>query len=331
MRRRYLLSARTRKGGQLLKFRSIVALLAVLAMLVVPVFYAQITQPEGRHFSGVVLEDTRFREISFRNSRQDIELGGMLFVPPGEGPFPAAVIIHGSGTSMRNNAWYLTLTQHLQDNGIAVLLPDKRGSEKSQGSWRTASFEDLATDTLAAIEFLKGQDTVAISDIGVIGMSQGGWIAPIVANRAPDIAFLVSFVGAAVTPQEQLLYEENHNLKQMGFLPGISNLIAYMSTIYIKNFGQKEFWDAVRGFDPLPHWEQITVDSLALFGGDDTNVPSVESVANLRALKNPRIQVRIYGGSSHALADPVDVGDNLIRKDALEDIREFIQSTVEPS
>ncbi len=311
------------------KHRGFIAALAILALFVVPVLIAQITQPDGRRLRGVVLEDTQFTEIEFRNSAQDIDLGGMFFVPSGEGPFTAVVIIHGSGTSMRNNAWYLTLAQYLQQRGVAVLLPDKRGSEKSQGDWRSASFEDLATDTLAAIAYLRNQDAVAIAEIGVIGISQGGWIAPIVATRSPEVAFVVSFVGAAVTPREQLLYEENFNLRQTGFLPGISNLVAFMSTAYIRNIGQKNFWDAIEDFDPLPYWAQVAVQTLALYGRDDTNVPSVRSAENLRALNNPRISIKIYEGSGHALADPVGFGDSIIRKDVLEDIVEFIPSMAE--
>lgn len=302
----------------------ILVLMVILVLFIVPVLITQVTQPEGRRFRGVLLEDTEYTEISFQNALQQIELGGMLFVPSGKGPFPAVVIIHGSGTSVRNNRWYLTLTQYLQVNGVAVLLPDKRGSEKSQGDWRSADFEDLATDTMAAIQHLKEQDRVAISAIGVVGMSQGGWIAPVVANRSPDVAFVVNFVGAAVTPQEQLLYEENHNLRQMGFLPGISNLVAFVSTAYLKNIGQKEFWDAIEGFDPLPYWKRVTVDTLTLYGRDDTNVPSADSAEKLRALENPRIQVKLYEGSGHALEDPEDLGDNIIREQALKDIRDFI-------
>jgi len=311
------------------KYRGILAVSVILALFIVPVLIAQVTKPEGRRFRGVALEETQFTEIRFWNSAQDIDLSGMLFAPSGEGPFTAVVIIHGSGTSMRNNAWYLTLAQYLQEKGVAVLLPDKRGSEKSAGDWRSAGFEDLATDTLAAIQYLKDQETVAISEIGVIGMSQGGWIAPIVASRSPDVAFLVSFVGAAVTPQQQLVYEENLNLRQMGFLPGISNVVAFMSTAYIKNVGQKEFWDAIEGFDPLPYWKQVTVETLVLYGRDDTNVPSADSAEILRELNNPRIKVRIYEGSGHALADPIELGDSIIRDDVLEDIREFMRVVAE--
>ena len=187
------------------KYTNILVLLLILVFFIVPVLIAQIAQPEGRHLRGVALEDTQYTEINFRNSVQQIELGGMLFIPSGGGAFPAVVVIHGSGTSVRRNRWYLTLTQYLQENGVIVLLPDKRGSEKSSGDWRSADFEDLATDTMAAIRYLQDQDKVAISEIGVVGMSQGGWISPIVANQSSDVAFIVNLVSAAVTPQEQLL------------------------------------------------------------------------------------------------------------------------------
>ena len=132
-------------------------MLGFLALLIVPVLVTQIAKPERRSFEWVKLGDTNFQDVRFRNTAQNLKLAGMLFVPEGEGPFPAAVIIHGSGTSHRNSGWYLTLTRYLQENGIVVLLPDKRGSEHSDGDWRTASFEDLATDSVAAVGFLRHQ------------------------------------------------------------------------------------------------------------------------------------------------------------------------------
>jgi len=200
--------------------------LLLLVVLIGPVLFKQIWPVERRQYDWVSLDETQYTEVTFRNTEQQLDLGGMLFVPTGHGPFPAAVIIHGSGTSRRDSGWYLTLTQHLQQNGVVVLLPDKRGSEKSEGNWRTSSFEDLSTDTLAAIEFLKTQQDVPLTNVGIVGMSQGGWIAPIVASESSDVGFVVSMVGSAVTPAEQLVYEENHNLRQMGFLPGVSNVIA---------------------------------------------------------------------------------------------------------
>lgn len=301
-----------------------IAALAVL-LLLGPVLVRQLMPPESRPYDRTALKDTEYTEISFRNDAQDLNLGGMLFVPAGDGPFPAAVIIHGSGTSRRDSGWYLTLTQHLQQNGVVVLLPDKRGSEKSEGNWRTSSFEDLSTDTLAAIEFLKTQENVPLISIGIVGMSQGGWIAPIVASESGDVDFVVSMVGAAVTPAEQLIFEENYNLRQMGFLPGVSNVIALVSTAYIRNIAQTEFWDRVANFDPLPYWQKVDVPAIALYGADDTNVPSEESVKRLTALDKPNLRIEIYEGSGHALQDPVGRGNSIIRAEALDAIGSAIK------
>jgi dienelactone hydrolase len=302
------------------------ALLALLILVAAPVLIHQLQPSETRSLVGESLDPARFEEIRFNNDEQGIDLAGMLFLPPGPGPFPAAVIIHGSGTSKRANRWYLTLTHYLQDNGIAVLLPDKRGSEQSAGDWRTASFEDLATDTLTAIRYLSTERSTEVSRIGVIGMSQGGWIAPILADRSQDLSFLVNFVGSAVSTHQQFLYEEDHNLRQFGVLPGVSRALAYMSTFVIRSWVQKDFWSSVGDFDPLPYWQSLEVPALVLFGEADTNTPSARSAQLLRDLNKPEIDVRIYPGSGHALQDPPGRGDRLIRNEALTEIRDFILS-----
>ena len=132
---------------------------------------------------------------------------------------------------------------------MAVLLPDKRGSEKSEGDWRTATFEDLAEDTIRAIEFVKRQDHFDYSTIGVVGMSQGGWIAPIVATQSDDVDFVVSMSGAGVTADEQLLYEEIHNIQQMGTYAFVARLIAPVTT---GNIQRMDFWQPIVGYDPIP-------------------------------------------------------------------------------
>ena len=295
-----------------------------LLLLFVPVLVQQLLPSEKRQLQRVALVDTRHREITFQNRSQDIALAGLLFVPEGDGPFPAAVVIHGSGTSRRDNGWYLTLASHLQDSGIVVLLPDKRGSEMSEGDWRTSSFEDLATDTLAAIDYLQAQQSVALSGIGVIGMSQGGWIAPLVASQQDQLAFLVSMVGSVVTPREQLLYEENHNLRQLGFLPGISNLLAYAGYANVRYLAQPQLYDLIVDYDPLPYWRDISVDSLILLGAEDTNVPTPESAERILNAANQHIRLKVFKGSGHALESPLGQGNSIIRTDALNEISGFI-------
>ncbi|MDJ0907102.1 MAG: alpha/beta fold hydrolase [Woeseiaceae bacterium] len=309
--------------------RWILITVLVLAVLFVPVLVKQILPPEPRPFERVALADTAYLEISFENRTQDLALGGLLFVPEGDGPFPAAVVIHGSGTSRRDNGWYLTLAKHLQDNGIVVLLPDKRGSEHSEGDWRTSSFEDLATDTRAAIDYLRAQQEFPLSGIGVIGMSQGGWIAPLVAKEVNDLAFLVSMVGPMVTPREQLLYEENYNLRQLGFLPGISNVLAYVGSANVRHLAQPKLYELIVDYNPMPYWQVVSIDSLVLFGADDTNVPSAESAKRLMALNNPHIRVKTYEGSGHALESPRGLGNSLIRIEALDEISGFIHGAAD--
>lgn len=314
------------RSNKVMKRYTTIFLAGFLALLIIPILLTQLAKQEPRSFEGVELKDTTYQEISFRNSVQDLELAGMLFVPEGEGPFPAAVIIHGSGTSHRENRWYLTLTQYLQEHGIVVLLPDKRGSEKSEGDWQTASFEDLATDTVAAVEFMSDQSEVSVSDIGIIGLSQGGHIAPVVADQLQDLAFVVNIVGGAVPMHDLLVYEETHNLRQMGILPGLSDLFAYPSAWSIIYLRQRGFWDAIGNFDPVPYWQRLATESLVLYGENDTNMPSSESAAILRSLGNPSIKVRIYDGSGHALESPEGEGESIFREDALRDIRDFIIS-----
>lgn len=205
-----------------------------------------------------------------------------------------------------------------------MLLPDKRGSVKSGGDWHTSSMEDLATDTLAAVDYLNGQGMVKISMIGVIGMSQGGWIAPVAAGQSTDIEFIVNVVGTSLTSYDVLHYEESNNLREMGFLPGISDLIAYPSAFVLKHFTQKEFWDVVGNFDPLPYWKNVNVPVLTLYGSEDTNVPADASKARLESLNKDNIQVNIYEGSGHAIQDPSGKGDSIFRDETLMDIKRFI-------
>lgn len=302
------------------------ALLALIALLIIPVLFSSFIEPKQRSFDAVELDETDHQNVVFQNAEQELRLAGMLFVPNGEGPFPAAVAIQGSGPSYRSNGWYLTVAQYLQRNGVLVLLPDKRGSEKSEGQWRTASYQDLATDTSAALNYLRNQKRIRISKLGVIGFSQGGRIAPIVATEAKDLSFVVNIVGGAVPAHEALVYEEIHNLRQMGILPGFSHMLAYpaaWSLIYLR---QAEHWAAVGNFDPISYWREVDTPSLVMYGKEDTNVNSARSAARLRSLAKSNIDVKVFEGSGHALESPVGRGNSLFRSDALSVIRNFIHS-----
>jgi len=306
------------------KFLFVGSILVILAIVFGPVIVTQAAPVEERTYQQVHLADLEYTEVSFHNEVQDLDLAGMLFIPDGEGPFPAVVIIHGSLASERDSNWYTTISNYMQKNGVVVLLPDKRGCEKSQGDWYTSSLEDLATDTLAAIDFMISQEIVGVSKLGIIGMSQGGIIAPIVASQSSDLDFVINMVGSSITMHEQLLYEENFVWQETGFLPFVANLISYPDTFVYEKVTGREWYDAVGNFDPLPYWRKVNTPVLVLFGSDDHNVDSAESKVRLEALGKDNIMVNMYEGSGHALQDPPGAGDHYIREEALSDMLNFI-------
>jgi len=303
------------------------SILAILTIVFGPVVIAKSTPEEPRLYQRVYLADLEYTEVSFRNEAQDLDLAGVLFIPDGEGPFPAVVIIHGSQASKRDRNWYMTLTSYMQKNGVVVLLPDKRGCEKSEGDWYTSSFEDLATDTLAAIDFMESQEIVEVSRLGIIGMSQGGVIASIVASQSSDLDFAVNMVGQSVTQHEQLLHEGNFAMRETGFLPGISNLFSYGYAFIFEKITGKEWYDVIGNFDPLPYWRKVNIPVLVLHGSEDHNIPSAESKARFETLGKDNIRVVMYEGSGHGIQDPPGVGDREIREEALLDMLKFIKSS----
>ncbi len=163
----------------------------------------------------------REEEVTFRNAKANIELAGTLTIPKTSGPHAAAILITGSGPQDRDEALaghkpFLVLADHLTRNGIAVLRYDDRGFAKSKGDFNTATTEDFAADAAAAFDFLKTRKEIDPKRIGLIGHSEGGVVAPMVANREPGVAFVVLMAGTAV-PGDQVIFAQTRAItKAMG-------------------------------------------------------------------------------------------------------------------
>jgi dienelactone hydrolase len=288
----------------------IIFLAAVLLLL--PAFF---TERSSTPLVGPDLSALRYHDVQFDNG--GLQLAGMIFVPEGEGPFPVAVIIHGSGTSRRASKWYLSVARHLQEKGIAVLLPDKRGSERSQGNWIGADFEELAGDTMAAVQYVRDQELFIHSGIGLVGMSQGGWIAPIAAARDREIAFVVSMSGASVTTDQQLLHEEICNISHFTW-PFVARLLAPITT---RRLMKMEHIKPYAGFDPVPFWKQVEAPVFFAFGQNDENIPVNKSIKVLR--KNLSVKlIKVYPDGEHAI---IDRETGRVQGDFLDDLTEFIR------
>jgi len=158
----------------------------------------------------------RSEEIEFENKPAGIKLSATLTIPEGEGPFPAVIMITGSGAQNRDEELmghkpFLVIADHLTRNGIAVLRYDDRGTGRSQGIYANATSADLATDAGAALDYLKTRREIDPRAIGLAGHSEGGLIAPILASSRTDVAFIVSLAGPGVKG-EDLIHRQNMDL-----------------------------------------------------------------------------------------------------------------------
>ena len=199
---------------------------------------------------------------------------------------------------------------------MVVLLTDKRGCGASEGDWTRADFHDLAADALAGVDYLKRREDVDAARIGLVGLSQGGWVAPVAAARSDDVDFVINISGASVSFAEQVNAEMANTARQAGLDEVAVREIVKLNVAagryaisgdwepYAKLRAQamqgsprpvaagfpegKEHptWDFVRGvgaFDPMPYWSVIEQPVLVLYGEDDEadNVPVEESVRRL--------------------------------------------------
>jgi pimeloyl-ACP methyl ester carboxylesterase len=151
-------------------------------------------------------------EVTVENKAAGITLAGTLTEPDSGGPSPAVVLITGSGPENRNEEVFghrpfLVLADYLTRQGIAVLRCDDRGVGKSTGDAKTANTADLATDAKAEFEYLKTRPDIDPKRIGLLGHSEGGIIAPIVANQTPDVAFVVLMAGTGLPGDSVLMLQ----------------------------------------------------------------------------------------------------------------------------
>lgn len=152
-----------------------------------------------------------YHEVPLRIQRSGLVLAGRLFLPRKSGPHPAVVLLHGGGRQRLNEA-PLFFAPLLARCGMAALVYDKRGTGTSGGVWEAASFDDFVDDAAAAVQTLARRGDIDARRIGLIGFSQGGRLAPVVAVRHGQIAFVVSVSGPFTSVAETRLYalEQRH-------------------------------------------------------------------------------------------------------------------------
>jgi pimeloyl-ACP methyl ester carboxylesterase len=234
---------------------------------------------------------TRQLEVRFRSG--GTLLAGTLTLPPGPGPHPALVWVHGGGPQTRN--YFPDLTALLTGAGYAVLTYDKRGFGQSGGvvvgdRADQRAIDALAKDAEAAARFLAAQPGIDRARLGLAGHSQGGWISPLAASREPVVRFAVLFAGPSLSQGETDHWAD---------IAGAGNS---PPTRTEDDMEAEALRQGSSGYEPQPALRALRVPTLWLFGRLDYVVPTRLSIQRLRAIGGD-FTIAEFPKANHSLVD----------------------------
>jgi uncharacterized protein len=304
-------------------------------------------------------------------SNKDIQLSGMIYEPLNNNGQPSKyiILVHGSGAQDRYSPYYISLGYALSKRGFGVLLYDKRGTGKSSGNFETASMENLVDDAVAAYNYLKTLVGVKNIEIGFLGTSQGGWIAPLAANKVGDCDFLILNVGPAVSVFEQDLHRVEYSMKADGWNQSDIDLALAYTKLYfqfandkknktwlklkqlsseVKNKKWVEYvnipenkddfdWWRNNNYDPETTLKNLNCRTLSLFGEFDPLVPPLENAKLMMeylTTSGIRFDIKVISGALHDMKTFQGLnGDNwdwpLVYWKWRTEPKEYMQSIIE--
>jgi uncharacterized protein len=281
-------------------------------------------------------------EVKFENTAAKVTLAGSLTLPAKEGSYPVVVLISGSGPQDRdeelfNHRPFLVIADYFTKQGIGVLRYDDRGYKESTGDFRAATSADFASDVLSAVKFLKARKEV--KQIGLVGHSEGGLIAPMVASKNNNIDFIVLMAGPGISGSDILILQQELISRASGISEAeiVSNkkinteiynvlkkskndqkLRNKIETLMKKSGGEKVSGEEIKKqvdqitgpwffyflkHDPKPYISNVKCPVLAVNGGLDLQVPAD---INLNAIKkyldkakNKNVMIKKYEGLNH--------------------------------
>jgi alpha-beta hydrolase superfamily lysophospholipase len=266
----------------------------------------------------------------------DGDLRAGIWVPDNSGPRPGIVLVDGSGESLYDD-WGEWVDRYV-GCGAVVMAHDKPGCGGSPGDWTTQSFEDRATDSLAALATLRAHPSVAGQPVGFLGVSQGGWISLLAAATDPSGPdFVITMSGPAVSPAAQEYYRIKTTLTAAGFAAvDVGEALAWitertsrlragespesvlaaqesyadrswyaMTTEYLDSAEVLGFVARIQDFDPVPLLPRVQCPVFGAFGGADNLVQADESMqAYLQHLNwefGNQHALAVFPGANHGL------------------------------
>lgn len=243
-------------------------------------------------------------EVSFTS--HGVTLRGTVVAPEGGGPAPGIVMVHGSGEHDRDD--YRAEAEAFAKAGIATLIYDKR----TEGySLFERDYSVLADDALAAVQALRSRPGVDPSRVGVWGLSEGGWVAPLAASKSKDVAFAVTVGANGVSPDRQQAWALETYLRRGGVTGSMVDMVA--STNMRTLAGAGAFPEA--GYDPVPVLEKVRQPVLGLWGELDRLTPPGEAVRIFRETLdragNRQYTLKVFPQAQHGLRRTTDGFDKL--------------------
>ncbi|MBY8861654.1 S9 family peptidase [Nocardia sp. CA2R105] len=287
----------------------------------------------------------RSTDVTYRSG--DIAIAGTLTLPSAPGPHPAVILLNGSGKNDRNEEVFghkpfLLLADTLTRAGYAVLRTDKRGVGGTGGVLADATYNDLAGDVVAGVDFLRSQRDIDPDLIGLLGHSEGGFLAPLVAAEPRNrIAFMITMAGPAASGKEVLLAQNRALLAvrnasadevaaQIGFVDTLTTLLLDGDPDRARQYAiehnaalppeQRQPESAVErivnanfasfvGCDPAAALRALRMPVLAFYGSMDLQVPVDQNAPLARTLlaADPDADVHVFDGLNH-LMQPATTG-----------------------
>ncbi|WP_039825961.1 alpha/beta hydrolase family protein [Nocardia testacea] len=299
-------------------------------------------------------------EVSYPSG--GITVAGTLTRPAATtGPLPAVVLIGGSGPQDRNEEIaghrpFLLLADTLTRAGYAVLRTDDRGVGGTGGNLNQANYPDLAGDIEAGLRFLRARPEIDADRIGLLGHSEGGYLAPLVAARPENgIAFTILMAAPAVPGTEIILAQGRRTFLEAGATPdrldahlaflrdwtaalraGRLTKAARLSETYNRTLPTElrtasealtgentPYMAALVSYDPAPALSALRIPVLAFFGSRDVQVPPAQNEQPMRELLGaaPDATVTVLDGLNHLMQPAVS---------GLPGEYETIETTIDP-
>jgi len=192
-----------------------------------------------------VVPDGPVELVSF-TADDGVVLVGDLYLPEGDAPHAAMIVMHGSGPEVMSDVAYRMHAVAFAREGIAVLMWDKRGAGRSEGDFDAATFQNFMNDGYAALEYLRTRSDIDPNRIGLLGFSEGAWFTPEMAVRDGNIAFIVNRVMPATDWAETNIYENQIELRQAG-----ADEATIARAVDLRRRIWEYYRDAVAANDPL--------------------------------------------------------------------------------